>query len=165
MKGPALFPRGDNKEIAQIHLQTLKIFFLRTTGPISTKLSTKHPWVMGTHVCSNEETCPFPRGDNYEIVKIYWQTLKIIFSRTKLRASILGWWGYNLKWVRTIQFFFREDIYFSVNQHYGLNLSCTNLFIYWNWFSGERCGPWASCCIACDENHYKTKVEEWIVST
>ena len=28
--------------------------FSRTTGPISTKLGTKHPWVMRTKVCSNE---------------------------------------------------------------------------------------------------------------
>ena len=40
------FPRGDDNEIAKIHCQTLQIF-LRTTGPISTKLSTKHPWVKG----------------------------------------------------------------------------------------------------------------------
>ena len=30
------------------------IFFSRTTGPISTKLGTKHPWVKGIQVCSNE---------------------------------------------------------------------------------------------------------------
>ena len=32
-----------------------KMFFSRTTRPISTKLSTKYPWVMGIQVCSNEE--------------------------------------------------------------------------------------------------------------
>ena len=78
------FSKVRNKEIANILLQTLKMFFLRITWPISTKLGTKHPWVMGNHVSSNEGTCSFPRGDNYEIVKIYWQTLKIIFSRIKL---------------------------------------------------------------------------------
>ena len=36
------FPRGDNYAIAKIHWQNLKIFS-RTTGPISTKLGTKHP--------------------------------------------------------------------------------------------------------------------------
>ena len=30
-------------------------FFSRTTGPISTKLATVHPWVKGIQVCSNEE--------------------------------------------------------------------------------------------------------------
>ena len=29
---------------------------LQTTGPISTKHSTKHPWVKGIQVCSNEGT-------------------------------------------------------------------------------------------------------------
>ena len=67
-------------EIAKIHWQNLKIFS-RTTGPISTKLGTMHPWVKGTQVHSNEGLCPFPRGDNYEIAKIHWQNLKI-FSRT-----------------------------------------------------------------------------------
>ena len=41
------------------------IFFSRTTGPISTKLGTKHPRVKGIQVCSNEGPHPFPRGDNY----------------------------------------------------------------------------------------------------
>ena len=47
------------------------MFFLGITGPISTKLGTKHPWVMGNHACSNEGSCPFSRADNNEIVKIY----------------------------------------------------------------------------------------------
>ena len=36
---------------------------------MSTKLDTKHPWVMGIQVSSNER--PFLRGDNYEIAKKY----------------------------------------------------------------------------------------------
>ena len=36
---------------------------------ISTKLGTKHPWV--NQICSNKWPHPFPRGDNYEIAKIY----------------------------------------------------------------------------------------------
>ena len=39
--------------------------------PISTKLSTKHPWVNGSQVCSNEGLCPFPRGDDNEIANIH----------------------------------------------------------------------------------------------
>ena len=31
---------------------------------------------------SNEKPHPFPRGDNYKIAKLYWQDLKIIFSKT-----------------------------------------------------------------------------------
>ena len=40
---------------------------------------------------------------------------------------------------------FKDMIFFSFNQHCGLILSCTNLVFDWNWFSCERCGPWASC--------------------
>ena len=66
MEGPCPFQRLDNNEIAKI-----KIFVLRTTGPISTKLGTKHPWVMGIQVCSNEGPSPFPRVDNKKKVKIH----------------------------------------------------------------------------------------------
>ena len=52
MKDPRPFPRGDNYEIAKIHLQNLKIFF---TGPVSTKLDTKHPWVKREQVFTNKE--------------------------------------------------------------------------------------------------------------
>jgi hypothetical protein len=47
------------------------IFFSRTTGPFSTKLGRKHPWVKGIQVCSNDEHWSFPRGDNSENVKIH----------------------------------------------------------------------------------------------
>ena len=58
------------------------IFFSRTTGSISTKLGTKHLWVKGIQVHSNEGPCSLLRGDNYEIAKIHWQNFKIYFSRT-----------------------------------------------------------------------------------
>ena len=45
-EGPHSFPRGDNNQIAKIHLQNLKTFS-QTTRPISPKLGTKHPWVKG----------------------------------------------------------------------------------------------------------------------
>lgn len=47
--------------------------FSRTTGPISTKISTKHPWVKGSQVCSDEGPCPFSGVDienNQKIVGI-----------------------------------------------------------------------------------------------
>ena len=56
--------------------------FSRTTGPISTKLGTKHPWVKGIQVCSNEGPRPSQRGDNWEMIKLNWQLLKIFFSKT-----------------------------------------------------------------------------------
>ena len=70
-EGSCSFSRGDNNEMARIHIQTLNIFFLRTTGPISTNLGTKHPWVNVIHICSNEVPRPFLMGDNNEIAKIH----------------------------------------------------------------------------------------------
>ena len=66
---------------SSVCLWTFHIFiFSRTTGPISTKLGTKHPLVMGIQICSNEGPCHFLRGDNNEIAKIHWWTFKILFS-------------------------------------------------------------------------------------
>ena len=79
---PHAFPRGDKHEKGKIHWRNLKIFISRTTGPISTKLGTKHPWVKGNLVYTNEGPCPFPREENHKIAKIRWQNLKIFFSWT-----------------------------------------------------------------------------------
>ena len=45
------FSMGDNRNL-KIHWRHLKIFFSKTTGPISTKLYTKHPWMKGYQVQS-----------------------------------------------------------------------------------------------------------------
>ena len=79
-KGPCPFPRGDNDEIAKIHWRNLKILFSRTTGPISTKLCTKHPWMKEIQVCSNEEPFNSHKDNNVFIllfinVMIYWFAL------------------------------------------------------------------------------------------
>ena len=50
--------------------------------PILTKLVTKHPWVKRIQVCSNEESHPFPRGDNYQIVKYIDEIKRNLHSRT-----------------------------------------------------------------------------------
>ena len=68
--------------IMKIHLQHLKIFFTRTTGPISSKLSKKYSLVQGIQVCSNEDPNSFRRGNNFKTAKIHWRNLKIFFSRT-----------------------------------------------------------------------------------
>ena len=52
------------------------IFFSRTTGSISTKLGTKHLWVKGIQVSSNEGPRPFPRVDNYKLAKIHWRNIQ-----------------------------------------------------------------------------------------
>jgi hypothetical protein len=70
-KGPGPLQRGDNHKNAKIGWGHLKIFS-RTTGPISTKLGRKHPWILkGIQNCTNDDNQPFPRGDNSENVKIY----------------------------------------------------------------------------------------------
>ena len=64
IKASALF-QGEIITKYRIYIdENKKIFFSRTTGPISTKLGTKHPWVTWIQVCSNEGLCLFPRGDN-----------------------------------------------------------------------------------------------------
>ena len=54
-----------------VHPFHIIIFFSRNPGPISTKLLTKYHLVKGIQVCSNERPHPFPRRDNFEIVKIH----------------------------------------------------------------------------------------------
>ena len=68
-EGPQPFLRGDNSKNIKIISKTLKIFFFRTTGSISTKLGTKYAWVVMIQVCSNEGPQPSPSGYNIEIVK------------------------------------------------------------------------------------------------
>ena len=46
------------------------ILFTRITEPILIQLGTKHPWVKGIQVYSNERPCPFPRRDDKEKAKI-----------------------------------------------------------------------------------------------
>ena len=46
------------------------------TGPISTKLGTKHSWVKGIQVCSNEGSCLFPSGDNLKKKRKYIDEIK-----------------------------------------------------------------------------------------
>ena len=53
----------------KIHRRNLKVCLSRSTEPISTKLGTKHSWVMRTHVCSNKGPNFFSKGDNYEMTK------------------------------------------------------------------------------------------------
>jgi hypothetical protein len=54
----------------------LKIFFSRTSRPISIKLGINHP-------CSNKGPCPLQRGNNHKIAKMGWVHLKIFFRTTE----------------------------------------------------------------------------------
>jgi hypothetical protein len=60
-----------------LHLFTMyigkKIFFSRTSRPISIKLGTNHPWVkeiLNCINCINKGPGPLQRGDNHENAKI-----------------------------------------------------------------------------------------------
>ena len=99
MKNAALF-QGEIIMKQRKYIDKIKkIFFSRTTEPISTKRCTKHPWVQGNQVCSNEGPHPFQRGDNYEIVKNTLTKLKNLllqnhwanFNQTWHKASLCEW--------------------------------------------------------------------------
>ena len=83
-KGPSPFSREDNYEIAKIRQRNIKIFFPRTTGSISTKLGTKHPFGDENLIKFIQMKCPalFQR----EIITKNWKCIdeieKIFFSRT-----------------------------------------------------------------------------------
>ena len=91
-EGTCRFLRGDNNEIDRENILTnFKILFSRIAGPISTKLGRKHSWVKGIQLYFNEGPLPFSRGDNKEIVKIHWRTLKnhrVNFNQTWHKASL-----------------------------------------------------------------------------
>jgi hypothetical protein len=58
-EGDCLSPREDYSKRVKIHW---KIFFSRTSRPISIKLGTHYPWVKGIQVCSNKGPGPLQRG-------------------------------------------------------------------------------------------------------
>ena len=125
---PRPFPSEDNYEIAKIHWRNLKIFFSRTTDPISTKLSTKHPWVKGIIFCTNEGPCPFPREENYEIEKVHWRNLKkIFFSRTT--GSFSNKLDTKHPWVKGIQICSNEEPFNSHKVNNGCFLLLINVMI------------------------------------
>jgi hypothetical protein len=68
----------------------LKIFFCRTSRPISIKLGINHPWVKGTQSCANQGPGPFQRGDNHKNPKKGWSYLKIFSGATGPILTRLG---------------------------------------------------------------------------
>ena len=67
---------------------------------------TKHPWVEGVQVSSNEGLCPFPKGDNHEIKKKHWWNLWIFVSSTTepISTKLVR----KHPWMKGIQFFSNE---------------------------------------------------------
>ena len=70
MKGLALFLVEIITKLRKYIEKFSKNFFSRTTGSISTKLST-NPWVKGILDYSNVMPFLFPRGDDHGILKIH----------------------------------------------------------------------------------------------
>ena len=86
----------------------MKIFknsLFKTTGPISTKFGTKHPWVDGIQICTNKGQHPSSRGDNSKIIKIYGEYLKIFYFSITGPVSTKP--GIKHPWVKEIQIFFK----------------------------------------------------------
>ena len=71
-----LSPRGDNHKRVKIHWKFLKIFFFRTSRPISIKLGINHPWVKEILNCSNKGPGLLQRGDNHKNAKMGWVYLR-----------------------------------------------------------------------------------------
>ena len=93
--------------------------------------STKHPWVKGIHVCTNERSCPFPRGYNYKIVKIHWRNYKIFSKRTGPNSTKCR----SHSWVKGIQVCSNEELFNSYKVDNGVFLLLINILIiicvYW----------------------------------
>ena len=93
-----------------------------------------HSWVREIQICSNEGKILFSRGDNYKIVKIYWQNWKILF---KLKSSTTVSISTNLCakhiWVKRIPVGSNEETFHSQNVDNGF--SSINVMIkscvYW----------------------------------
>ena len=65
-------PRNEGQFYIAISLRPFeKKIFCITNGPISIKLDTKHHWVKGIQVCSNEGPSRFARAAYNEIPIVY----------------------------------------------------------------------------------------------
>ena len=93
--------RRDNNEIIKLYWKYLKILFSISTVAISTKHSTKHPWMEGIRVYSNERPYLSSRGDNSKNLELYCKYIKIFFSWTAV--LILSKLGTKNPWMKGIQ--------------------------------------------------------------
>jgi hypothetical protein len=66
-----------------------KIFFSRTSKPISIKLGTNYPWVKRIKDCSKEGPGSFPRRDNHRNAKIGWDPFKSSQEPMSQKSSYL----------------------------------------------------------------------------
>jgi hypothetical protein len=59
-----------------------KVFFSKTSRPISIKLDANYPCMKGIQVCLDKGTDTHQREDYHKNANIGWGHLKILFSRT-----------------------------------------------------------------------------------
>ena len=71
MKGPALFQGEIITKLRKYVDEIFKSYFPEPLGQFQPKIGTTHSWKKGIQVYTNEGPLPFPRGDNYDKVKIY----------------------------------------------------------------------------------------------
>jgi hypothetical protein len=91
--------------------------------------------VNGIQVCSNKGPGHLQRGDTHKNEKIRWGHLK--FSRTT--GPILTRLGTNYSWEKRIHvcsYKWEGNAYLILEKYFYVGQG----------YSGERCGPWASCC-------------------
>ena len=109
--------------------------------------------VVGRRCCRCSRRCfaRFSRGDYNEMAKIHWRYWKIVFfSWTNEPIFIkLGWM---FLCMRGTQYVINNQPFNSQKRYYDfvslcyviIILLCAKVFIDWNCFSIEQCGPWAS---------------------
>ena len=129
LKGHTFFPGGDNHKIAKNTLTKLKI--LRSTGPMSTKLGTNHPYKWRTlfffsyiDIVWKWRTKLAKRFFSVEPLGQFKSYLTILFSRTiRLISTSLG---IHHLWVKEIQDdhpLFQRGYVFSFNNKINFSFS------------------------------------------
>ena len=121
-EGPHPSPWGDNGEIVKLYWKYLKIFFSRFTGPISTKLGTKHSkfLLLSSVVCLSVRlsVCKlFTSSSSPEPLGQFQPNL----------AQSIPWWR---------EFKFSKDNYHTVKN------ALTNFKIFFSWTSGQYTQTW-----------------------
>ena len=122
------------------NLVKIKVFFSRTTGPMSTKCGSKHFLVEGIQLCLKKGTILSRKGNNKYILIVLWLLLNFLLTK-KLTKKSLSWncllLGILLKramW--SMSLLFRPPIQ---NINMFSNARVTILFqakwvIFWIWF-------------------------------
>ena len=111
-EGQRSLPKGNNYEIAKLNWRNFKIFFSKTTGPISTKLGTKLSWIVGIQDYKNEGPSHLWKGDKTKSWKnidgnlknLLLQNHKANFNQTYLKIFVGGWDSSLFKW-RAMRFY------------------------------------------------------------